>query len=203
MKRRSIPMWARPEPASSKVRRKRSSLSRSRSISRGSPAAGLFKGRGTGMGAILSLRPPAVPRLLSCRAKDLSKYLRAQLGLEHLAERVARKPLHEAHEARLLVPGEEAAAMLAHRFGGEARARAQLDEGGDRLAIEGIGHAEHGGVGDVRVLKQRLLHLLAVHLVPAAQHHILLAVDDIEIAVFVDAREVAGAEPAVTERFRI
>jgi hypothetical protein len=47
------------------------------------------------------------------------------------------------------------------------------------------------------VLVEDLLDLARVDVVAAADDHLLLAVDDEEVAVVVDLAHVAGAEPAV------
>ena len=47
------------------------------------------------------------------------------------------------------------------------------------------------------MLVEHLLDLARVDVVAAADDHVLLAVDDVEVAVVVDAPDVAGAEPAV------
>ena len=71
------------------------------------------------------------------------------------------------------------------------------DECGDLLAEPGVGHADHRRLEHVRVLVQRLLHLARVHVVAAADDHLLLAVDEKQVAVVVDVADVAGGEPAV------
>jgi hypothetical protein len=47
---------------------------------------------------------------------------------------------------------------------------------------------------------RHLLDLAGVHVLPAREDHVLLPVDDVEVAVGVLASEVAAVEPAVTER---
>ena len=77
---------------------------------------------------------------------------------------------------------------------------AQHDGGGDVLAEALVGDAEHGRLGHVGVLVDRGLDLGAVHVLAAAQHHVLGPVDDEHEAVLVDAGDVAGVEPAVADR---
>jgi hypothetical protein len=60
--------------------------------------------------------------------------------------------------------------------------------------------ADHGGLGDRRVLVEDLLDLTRVDVVAAADDQVLLAVDDEEVAVGVLAGQVAGAEPPVGDR---
>ena len=89
--------------------------------------------------------------------------------------------------------------MLDHVLCARARAGVRLDEGRDRLAEGLVGHADHRGVGDVRMRDERLLDFLRVDVEAAAQHHVLLAIDDSIVAERVGAREVAGAEPPVLQ----
>ena len=80
------------------------------------------------------------------------------------------------------------------------RAVAQHDGRGHLFAQSFVGHAEHRRLGDVVVLVDGRLDLAAVHVLAAAQHHVLGAVDDVHEAVLVDAGDVAGVEPPVTDR---
>src|SRR5690606_124165 len=54
---------------------------------------------------------------------------------------------------------------------------------------------QHAGMGEDRVL-----HLGGVDVLAAGDDHVLGAVDDVGVAVLVDAGHVAAAEPAVGER---
>jgi hypothetical protein len=53
------------------------------------------------------------------------------------------------------------------------------------------------------VLVEDLLDLARVDVVAAADDHVLLAVDDEEVAVLVDAGHVARVEPAVLDRLGV
>ncbi len=65
------------------------------------------------------------------------------------------------------------------------------------LAEHRIREPDHGDLGDRRVLGQHRLHLGGVHVVPAADVHLLEPADDAQVAVLVDRAEVAGVQPAV------
>ncbi|MCS6763972.1 MAG: hypothetical protein MO853_08470 [Candidatus Protistobacter heckmanni] len=52
---------------------------------------------------------------------------------------------------------------------------------------------------DRRIIQQRLLDFLGVDVEAPGKHHVLLAVDDVEIAVDVEARHVARLDPAVDD----
>ena len=57
-------------------------------------------------------------------------------------------------------------------------------------------------LGDGRVLEQGGLDLGRVDVLSAGDEHVLHPVDDVEVALVVDDRDVAGAQPAVGERRR-
>ena len=72
--------------------------------------------------------------------------------------------------------------------------------GGHLLAEPLVGHAEHGRLVHVGVLVDGGLDLGAVHVLAAAQDHVLDPVLDVDEALVVEAAEVAGAQPAVDDR---
>ena len=61
-------------------------------------------------------------------------------------------------------------------------------------------HADHRRVVHGGVLEERGLDLDAVHVLAAADHHVLGAVDDVDEALVVEPGDVAALEPAVGER---
>ena len=64
-----------------------------------------------------------------------------------------------------------------------------------------VRQADDGGIHDRRMAVQNLLDLDAVDVLAAADQHVLLAIDDVEEALLVDLREIAGLEPVVLEGF--
>src|SRR5262245_59450794 len=128
MKRRSMPMCASPEAASSNVRRNRSSLSRS--AARSSACAPAIGSTGLALAGIGGDSIPCGPLRalykLPFRSNGLQKNL-TQLSLEDFAQRVARQRLDEMHEARLLVSRQQERAVRRDRLGGERGTCAQLD----------------------------------------------------------------------------
>lgn len=91
--------------------------------------------------------------------------------------------------------------FLAQRVGVERFARFEEDGGGDFLAQPVVGNAEDAAFGNGRMAIDRGLHLGAIDILAAAQHHVFLAVDDVDETVFVDAGDVAGVQPSVGDRF--
>ena len=110
------------------------------------------------------------------------------------------KLVDEPDLARVLVGGDLVLDELAQLFGARLGAVLERDRGADLLAVLVVGHAEHRGLAHGRVLVEDLLDLARVDVVAAADDHVLLAVDDEEVAVLVDGRHVAGVQPAVADR---
>src|ERR1700733_14117568 len=97
---------------------------------------------------------------------------------------------------RHLVVGDLVAAELAHLLRGQRLAGAQSDPGTQLLAVAFVRHAEHLHILDLGVAIQELLDLARVHVLAAADHHVLDAADDVAVAVSVHRGEVAGMHPA-------
>src|SRR5260370_1015513 len=64
-----------------------------------------------------------------------------------------------------------------------------------------VRHADDGCQAYGRVGHQPLFDFTWVDVEAAANNHILHAVDDVEIAIFVAPPDVAGVEPAMAHRF--
>src|SRR6266480_4818581 len=75
------------------------------------------------------------------------------------------------------------------------------DDGGDGLAPAVVGDADDGGGGDVGVGGQHVLHFLGIDVEPAADDHVVLAIDDIDVAVVVAPGHVPGVDPPVPDDF--
>ena len=84
----------------------------------------------------------------------------------------------------------------------DARTRPQHHHGPHRLAPVRIGHADHRDFAHRRVLRHRLLDFAAVDVLAARDDHVLLAVDEVQVALVVDVADVAGVHPAVAQRLR-
>src|SRR5277367_1958962 len=103
---------------------------------------------------------------------------------------------------RRLEAGETLSAGRQNAFDGEGSARAgrSHDRGGDALAPELIGQTEHRAIGDAGDGDQRFFDLGGVDVLTARDDHVLQAALDEDEAVFVHHAEVAGVNPAATER---
>src|SRR6185295_19422820 len=130
----------------------------------------------------------ATCRLLFDPSVDRSASGRLQMVLHHLAGRVARQLVDEAHLARALVVGEPILTELEQALGGQRRAVPDDDPRGDVLAEHGMGHAGHRGLAHVGVLEEHGFDVRRVDVVAAADDHVLLAPADVEEAVLVEVR---------------
>jgi hypothetical protein len=70
----------------------------------------------------------------------------------------------------------------------------------DRLAPGRVGLADHDDVGDRRVEAQNLLDLRGVHVLATGDDHVSEPARDVEVAVGVEAAEIAGSKPPVVEQ---
>src|SRR5689334_10599673 len=121
----------------------------------------------------------------------------AQVTLEHLAARRARELRHEVDRAGELVAREPLPRERDQRLRRRAGARAQDDQRLDGLPPMSVGYTDDGDVGDVGVLRQRLLDLDRIDVLAAADDHVLDPVSEEQVAVLVEIPAVAGAQPAV------
>ena len=79
----------------------------------------------------------------------------------------------------------------------------EFNPGAKFLAVFGVRHADHLHVCDLGMAVEILLDLARIQVLPAPDHQILDPADDVEIAVFVHGREVAGVHPAgIVDGFR-
>ena len=79
----------------------------------------------------------------------------------------------------------------------ERRARHAAHDRLHALAELGVGHADDRGLVDLGMIREAVLDLGAVHVLAAADDHVLRAVDDEVEALRVAVAEVAGVQPAV------
>ena len=131
-------------------------------------------------------------RLLALRHRDLP--------LQDLARRALRQLGHEPHVTRVLVGRDALLDECLQVLRRRVRTRLQRDGGADLLAQLGVRHCHDRRLGDGRVLVEHLLDLAGIDVVAAADDQVLLAIDDEEVAVLVDLREVTGVEPAAAHR---
>src|SRR5919112_588791 len=119
---------------------------------------------------------------------------------EELAHRALGQFLTELDRLRSLVGCETLLTEVEDLFLCRLGAGAFDDEGLDRLAAVLVGDADRDGLGHVGVLEEDLFDLARVDVVAGGHDHVLLPVDDVEVAALVHLRDVARVEPAVPQR---
>ena len=119
----------------------------------------------------------------------------AELGLEDLAGRALGQLVEDADLAGVLVRGQLLLGVGHDLLRRDRLAGLEADHGHDLLAQPAVGLADHRGLGHRGVGEEHLLDLAGVHVEAAADDHVLLAIDDEEVAVGVAVAEVAGVEP--------
>ena len=81
-------------------------------------------------------------------------------------------------------------------------ARPKRDDRLHRLAPALVGHADDRGLGDRGMREEHVLDDAGIHVLAAGDDHVLDAVLDEQVAVVIDAPDVAGVQPSVGERLR-
>ena len=124
----------------------------------------------------------------------------AQLEFLQLAGGRQRQLAAELHRARALVARDAFAAVGDDLGLGQRLALARDDHGVHALAPAFVGHADDGAHGDLGQLGDGVLDLGRVHVLAAADDHVLEPVHDEEVAVGIQPAHVARVHPAVLER---
>lgn len=120
-----------------------------------------------------------------------------------LSDRRARQIVDEFDLRRQFVLAELAGELSAQLVERERLCiRLQLDEGFGGLAAVLVGNTEHDHLVHAWYGIDRLLDHLRIDVEAARDDHVLLAVDQEEIAVGIDIADVAGEEAAVDEGLR-
>src|SRR5882757_1915674 len=127
--------------------------------------------------------------------EDLDGHL-AHFDLADLAGDRHREFVDDVDVARDLVVGQLAVRELTDCLRVErASARLHPDPGTDLFAVLLVGDADHLSVLDVGVGVQKLLDLTGIDVLPAADHHVLDATDDVAVAIRPHDRQVTGVHP--------
>ena len=149
-----------------------------------------------------------MPCILTTRAESPVRgtaAIRPQSSLaEHLAQRVARQRVDEAHAPRPLVR-RELARRVREQVVGARRWLAGRDDHRHHDLAPLVGRlAHHRDLGHRGVREQHVLDLARVHVEAAGDDQLLGAPDDAQVPVGVELADVAAAEPAVGgERARV
>src|SRR4029078_1140648 len=125
---------------------------------------------------------------------------RLDLAAQDLPGRALRQLVNQPDLPRVLVGGDLVAGERAQFLRGRAGVRLQRHGRADFLAEVVVGYPDHGHLAHRRVLVQDFLDLAWVDVVAAPDDHVLLAVDNVEVAVLVDLGQVSAAAPDVGDR---
>src|SRR5512132_1449429 len=106
------------------------------------------------------------------------------------------------HLARVLVAADALLTEADECVRADLLPRTELDERDDLLAVDVVRPADDPSRRDGRVLQQRRLDVPWKDVEAAPDDQVLLAVDDVDVPVVVEAAQVAGVEPAVPDRLR-
>ena len=85
--------------------------------------------------------------------------------------------------------------------GGRSRPSRQHDERRQALAVLLVVDADHGGLGDIGMGRQHLLHLDRVDVLAAGDDHLVVAADHEKPPGLIQAADIAGRHEAVVEVF--
>src|SRR5438132_4507305 len=165
------------------------------------PTATTAREPGSPRGAPTTRGLGATPR---ARTPGTSPGLRSgELGPEDLLVELADAGLRNLRDELDAVGepplGEARLEVRAELVGGHRRALLHDDESHGPLAPFRVGHADHRRLEHRRVRHQCVLQLDRGDPLAAGLDDVLRAVGELEVPVFVDGPDVAGAEPSVLE----
>src|SRR3990170_2323004 len=127
----------------------------------------------------------------------------AQRRLLHFADRGARQGADQRDAPRNLVAADVRPAMVDDLLGRERHTGFGHDDREQRLAVPIVGNTDDRRLADAGVTVQNGLDFAGVNVLAAGDDHVLLAVDQEEIPILVEAPEVAGMKPSVPENLCI
>src|SRR6185312_9462425 len=125
--------------------------------------------------------------------------LLSQRRLVNLARRIARKRVDELDQPRTFEPRQIGLAVRMDLLRPERMAGLYGDDRHADLAPLLVGNADHGSFGDRRELMQHALDFGWIDVLTARDVHVLPAVDDVVEPFLIDARGIAGVQPAIGE----
>ncbi len=119
----------------------------------------------------------------------------------HLAQSRARQIIDKDDIARHLEAGKLRQHMRLQILRVHETSRTPDDVGHGNLIPSGIGPADHAAFADIGMLQQHALDFRRIDVFSTGDDQVLLAVVHPEIAIGVAEADVAGAIPAVVQRF--
>src|SRR5262249_21457112 len=118
--------------------------------------------------------------------------LLAQLALENLAVSTLGQFRDKLDYPRFLIAGQVLPAEGIHFLLSYCHARTQGNDCLDTFAPQWVGNANHCYFIDRRVLEQNLLYFPWIDIIAAANDHIFLTVEQVEVALCIHRTDIAG-----------
>ncbi len=121
--------------------------------------------------------------------------------LLNLAHRVAGKFIHNDQLARMLEPRQTFTYRPCYRIRIGSLAGLCHDDTNNRFTEIWVRHADHGAFQYSGLIIENQLDLFGVNVVTARDDKILVATNDMDVAIVVDAAQITGDEKAVVAQF--
>src|SRR6478609_12077430 len=123
----------------------------------------------------------------------------AQLALEDLSSRVARQFVEEDHLARHLIAGQMLFDVGLDVVLADTGAVGLDHERAQPVPPLLVLHAHRGGLDDVGMTADQILHLGGKHVLAARHDHFVVATADVQQAVLVEIADIAGRHEPVDD----
>ena len=123
----------------------------------------------------------------------------SQRRLVNFPRRIARQRVDELDQPRAFEPRQIGLAMRVDLVGRKRMARLDRDDRHADFAPLLVRDADHSGFGNGVELMQHALDFGRIDVLAAGNVQVLPAIDDVVETLVVDARGVAGVQPAVGE----
>src|SRR6476620_2119135 len=123
----------------------------------------------------------------------------AQLAFEDLSSRVARQFVEEDHLARHLIAGQMLFDVGLDVLLADAGAVGLDHERAQPVPPLLVLHAHRGGLDDVGMTADQILHLGGKHVLAARHDHFVVATADVQQAVLVEIADIAGRHEPVDD----
>src|SRR5690606_11775484 len=127
---------------------------------------------------------------------ELLEFFVTQLAAQDLADVGGRQYVAELYSLGHLVAGDIGAHVLDHLLLGQALARLDHDEDLDRLTGFFVRHTDGRARQHARQGRQHVFQFIRIDVEAGHQNHVLLAVDDTQVTVFLNKTDVTGLQPA-------